>query len=159
VLYQNRLPVLTLTWPNAPAVAELQLVHEFGGKSETLRATEPKHVFESGSLAEGRHDFYFEGGGKVSRHTRVDIQFDNAAPTATLDGPTELPVKAGQSLTVSGIALPGWAVLVAGQKPNEDAQGRFSAPVTWPSATRALAVRLSHPERGTHVYLRRGEAE
>ncbi|MEY2937017.1 MAG: hypothetical protein RL033_7766 [Pseudomonadota bacterium] len=154
VLYQNRLPVLTLSWPDAPEASAL-LTHEAEGKKQELQLTEPRHTFESGSLREGRHDFYFTGGGKVSRHTRVDIQFDNAAPTATLDAAGPSAVEPGEALTISGIALPGWQVKVGDTGVVQDAQGRFALPTTWPSATRALAVRLSHPERGTHLYIRR----
>jgi len=157
VLYQNRLPALTLTWPDAPKAGELRLTHEFAGEKAEQALTQPRHTFESGSLREGRHDFYFTGGGKVSRHTRVDIQFDNAAPTATLD-PTVRDPKPGDALTISGIALPGWKVQVAEQHAVQDAQGRFSLPATWPSDTRSLAVRLSHPERGTQVYVRRSKS-
>ncbi|HVZ32048.1 MAG TPA: hypothetical protein VG963_06475, partial [Polyangiaceae bacterium] len=155
VLYQNRLPVISLSWPGAPSSDGLRLQHEFGSEKETLAVTGPEYTFPSGKLREGHHEFYFEGGGKVSRHTHVDIQFDNAAPTATLDGPGLVAAAPGQALTVSGIAVPGWDVLVAGQRPSKDAQGRFSAAVTWPADTRALAVRLSQADRGTHVYLRR----
>ncbi len=155
VLYQNRLPVLTLTWPGAPELSSLLLAHEFEGKKQELILSQPRHTFESGSLREGRHAFFFTGGGKVSRHTRVEIQFDNAAPTATLDAAASGDIEPGDPLTISGIALPGWQVKVGEQLVVQDAQGRFSSPASWPSATRALAVRLSHPERGTHVYLRR----
>lgn len=155
VLYQNRLPVLTLTWPGAPALSTLSLTHEFEGQKQALTLAEPRHTFESGTLREGQHAFFFTGGGKVSRHTRVDIQFDNAAPTATLEAAATGGIEPGEALTISGSALPGWQVKVGETSVAQDAQGRFSSAATWPSATRALAVRLSHPERGTHLYLRR----
>jgi hypothetical protein len=155
ILYQNRLPVLTLTWPDAPLGSPLELTHSFAGTEEKLIPSEPRHTFESGSLREGRHDFYFTGGGKVSRHTRVDIQFDNAAPTATLDAPSARALEPGDTLTISGIALPGWQVQVGEQRAVQDDQGRFSLPTTWPNETRAMAVRLSHPDRGIHLYVRR----
>lgn len=158
VLYQNRLPALTLTWPDAPKTAELRLTHEFSGETSEQTLTEPRHTFESGSVREGRHDFYFTGAGKVSRHTRVDIQFDNAAPTATLDPSSLKDPKPGDALTISGIALPGWRVQVAQQHAVQDGQGRFSLPATWPSDTRSLAVRLIHPQRGTQVYVRRSKS-
>jgi hypothetical protein len=88
----------------------------------------------------------------------VDIQFDNAAPTATLDAPPRQALEPGDALTISGIALPGWQVQVGQQRAPQDDQGRFSLPTNWPSDTRAIAVRLSHPERGTHVYVRRPAA-
>ena len=155
VLYQNRLPVLTLTWPEAPVGSPLELTHAFAGTEEQLTTSEPRHTFESGSLREGRHDFYFTGGGKVSRHTRVDIQFDNAAPTATLDAAATKALEPGDPLTISGIALPGWQVQVGDRNAIQDDQGRFSLPTTWPNDTRAIAVRLSHPDRGIHLYVRR----
>ncbi|HEU4581480.1 MAG TPA: FecR domain-containing protein [Polyangiaceae bacterium] len=155
VLYQNRLPVITLTWPDGPTGTALELTHSFAGKEEKIATREPLHVFESGTLREGRHDFAFTGGGKLSRHTRVDIQFDNAAPTATLDPPPPHALEPGDALTISGIALPGWQVQVGQQRAPQDDQGRFSLPTNWPSDTGAIAVRLSHPERGTHLYVRR----
>jgi hypothetical protein len=155
VLYQNRLPVITLTWPDGPTGSALELTHSFAGSEEKIATSEPRHTFESGSLREGRHDFAFTGAGKLSRHTRVDIQFDNAAPTATLDAPPARVLEPGDPLTISGIALPGWQVQVGQQRAVQDEQGRFSLPTNWPSDTRAVAVRLSHPERGTHVYVRR----
>jgi hypothetical protein len=155
VLYQNRLPVITLTWPDGPTGTALELSHSFAGNEEKIATNEPRHTFESGTLREGRHDFAFTGGGKLSRHTRVDIQFDNAAPTVTLDAPPAQALEPGDALTISGIALPGWQVQVGQQRAPQDDQGRFSLPTNWPSDTRAIAVRLSHPERGTHVYVRR----
>jgi hypothetical protein len=155
VLYQNRLPVITLTWPDGPMGTALELSHSFAGHEEKIATSEPLHTFESGTLREGRHDFAFTGGGKVSRHTRVDIQFDNAAPTVTLDAPPAQALEPGDPLTISGIALPGWQVQVGQQRAPQDDQGRFSLPTSWPSDTRAIAVRLSHPDRGTHVYVRR----
>jgi hypothetical protein len=85
----------------------------------------------------------------------VDIQFDNAAPTATLDAAIPRAFEPGEALTISGIALPGWQVQVAGRRAQQDEQGRFSLRTNWPSDTLALAVRLSHPDRGIHLYVRR----
>lgn len=157
VLYQNRLPGIALSWPNAPQTGPWTLLHEFEGKSETLQLDAPKRDFGPGKLAEGRHAFYFEGAGRVSRHTSVQIAFDNAAPTVTLTTPVTLAAKPGDPVTLSGTALPGWDVLVEGRRPSKDAQGRFSATLPLPTERRALAVRLSHPQRGTHLYLRRGQ--
>jgi hypothetical protein len=155
VLYQNRLPDITLVWRDAPASQGVSLVHEFQGKSSTLAVTGAEHVFASGSLAEGRHVVHFVGGGKLSRRTTVNVAFDNAAPKAAIDTPVKVDTEPGAELTVSGIALPGWDVAIEGQPARRDAQGRFSLPVSWPLERRALAIRLGHPERGTHVYLRR----
>jgi ferric-dicitrate binding protein FerR (iron transport regulator) len=155
VLYQNRLPGITLAWPSPPAEKQARLMHEFKGASETLEVAGPSHTFKSGQLEEGNHLFHFEAGGKVSRHTTVSIVFDNAAPMASLNTPVSMAAQPGDSVEISGTALPGWEVLIEGKSPARDAQGRFSLPVAVPGDRRALTVRLSHPERGTHIYLRR----
>jgi ferric-dicitrate binding protein FerR (iron transport regulator) len=157
VLYQNRLPDITLGWRDAPAGASSSLVHEFGSKSETLALTEPQHVFASGSLAEGSHVLHFVGGGKISRRTTVNVVFDNAAPKASISTPVASTAAPGEELTIAGTALPGWDVSIEGHPAPRDVQGRFSLPVAWPSELHALSIRLRHPERGTHVFLRRSQ--
>jgi hypothetical protein len=157
VLYQNRLPDLNVLWPGAPQTADISLTHESPGKTETLSLDSASHTFTSGQIAEGRHVFTFTGGGKISRKTSVDVRFDNASPTASLNTPPSLGAPPGQAVQVSGTALRGWEVRVEGQRVATDAEGRFSQTATVPSERRALAVSLSHPERGTHVYLRRAQ--
>jgi hypothetical protein len=157
ILYQNRLPAIQLTWPDPPKAGVSGLVHEVNGRSETLELDGPSYAFQAGALPEGLHAFHFEGGGKVSRHTRVAIAFDNAAPTATLSTPATLAAEPGELVEVAGIALPGWDVNVEGQSPTRDAQGRFSVVARLPTERRALSVWLEHPKRGTHVYLRRAQ--
>lgn len=159
VLYQNRLPKVELAWPKPPATAPFQLVHEHDGRTQTIPLEAPSHTFAAGKLLEGEHTFHFEGGGKVSRRTRVRIAFDNAAPTAALEGPVTLSARPGDPVTIGGHVLPGWRVSVEGQTPSKDPQGRFTAQVDMPNDRRALQVRLEHPERGTHLYLRRGARE
>ena len=157
VLYQSRLPEITLLWRDAPADHDLRLIHEYEGQRETLSPNGPAHVFASGSLKEGRHVLHFEGAGKLSRPTTVNVAFDNAAPTAAITTPPRTRAEPGEPVTISGTMLAGWDVSVEGQPASRDAQGRFSASVAWPSERRALAVRLSHPERGVHLYLRRAQ--
>jgi hypothetical protein len=159
VLYQNRLPVVSLSWPNAPATAALRLAHEFGGKSETLSLAQPRREFASGELMEGHHVFFFEGGGQVSRQTTVDIVFDNAAPRASLSLPPVLDAKPGERVLVAGTALPGSQVWIEGERAPLDAGGRFSATVMLPLERHALVLRLAQPGRSTHYYLRRGQSQ
>ncbi len=157
VLYQNRLPGIELSWPSPPSSKQLRLIHQSAGAKQTLDLTEPAYKFTSGSLSEGKHVFSFVGGGKVSRQTTVSILFDNAAPKASLNTPVTLSAKPGTPVAVSGTALPGWDVMVEGRPAQRDPQGRFSLDATLPTELRALAIQLSHPERETHVYLRRGQ--
>lgn len=175
VLYQNRLPEVSLAWPNASAPSGVRLVHEVAGARRTLALdanrvdparggatpvpAAPRYDFAPGDLREGSHTFYFEGGGAVSRQTRVDIVFDNAAPRAALDGPLVLDARPGDELTISGTALPGSQVSVEGRRVRLDGGGRFQASTRLPEQRRALAVTLVQPGRGTHIYLRRGKSE
>jgi hypothetical protein len=53
------------------------------------------------------------------------------------------------------MALPGWAVSVAGRELAQDGQQRFSAEVAAPADASSLAIRFAHPQRGVHYYLRR----
>jgi len=155
VLYQSRLPEITLHWRDAPEDKQLRLIHEYEGQRETLSPNGPAHAFASGSLKEGRHVLHFEGSGKLSRPTTINVAFDNAAPTASISTPPRTRTEPGEPVTISGTMLSGWDVSVEGRPASRDAQGRFSASVPWPSERHAVAVRLSHPERGVHLYLRR----
>jgi hypothetical protein len=158
VLYQNRLPAISLSWPRAPAGPGMKLVHEFGGLRDERALAEPRHGFASGELAEGRHTFRFETSSASSRQTSVDIVFDNAAPRASLDVPAVLDAAPGQSVTIAGTALPGSDVWVGEQRVRLDARGRFSTPALLPTEHRALAIKVVQPGRGTHLYLRRSKA-
>lgn len=155
VLYQNQPPSVSIVWKEAPTGQAYTLHHTFGGVTHRYSTSSSTYSFRSGRLREGRHQLYFEGGGKVSRKTSVNIRFDNAAPKATLNTPAAPTAKAGDALDVSGLALPGWAVEVGGRTLPQDGQGRFSVSAQMPTERRALAVRLTHPRRGTHIYLRR----
>jgi hypothetical protein len=155
VMYQNQLPTLTVVWPNAPQTSTFTLHVESRGGAKTYATSSPSHSFKSGALSEGHHTLYFEGGGRISRHTTVDITFDNAAPMASLLTPVDPEVGADGDVTVAGVAQPGWQVEIGGDKIAQDGQQRFSRRMQLPTAERALAVKLVHPTRGVHIYLRR----
>ena len=158
VLYQNHLPEITLVWRDAPAGKALRLVHEFEQKTTALPLTEARYAFASGSLEEGTHVLHFEGTDAVSRRTTVHVAFDNATPKASIATASSLPTRAGEPVTIAGTALSGWSVAVEEQAAKPDAQGRFSSSALWPSERRALTIRLSHPLRGVHLYLRRSQS-
>jgi hypothetical protein len=157
VLYQNRLPAISLSWPNAPAAPALRLVHEHAGAKVDVALAQPLHEFASGQLVEGQHTFHFEGGGSISRQTSVEIVFDNAAPRASLLLPPVLPQRPGDVVQIGGTALPGSEVWIEGQRVPLDARGRFSGTTALPVERRAVAIKLVQPGRGTHYYLRRGQ--
>jgi len=155
VMYQNQLPAVSLRWSKAPSGTGFVLSHRSAAGNRSYKVSTPAYSFRSGALPEGAHTFYFEGGGKVSRQTTVQIKFDNAAPTASLQTPVGLNVKQGEQVTISGVAQPGWNVEINGKSAALDGQQRFSQKAEMPTDERALAVRLTHPERGTHIYVRR----
>jgi hypothetical protein len=156
VLYQNLLPKITVRWPGAPQGSSYTLrLASPGGKSEAISSSTPSHTFASGALREGEHRVSFEGGGTRTKDTRIEIKFDNAAPTATLTSPANGGFSPGGSVTVSGVALEGWKISVGGKDLPLDDQLRFSGEATAPAGQRALAIEFVHPRRGLHYYLRR----
>lgn len=156
VLYQNQLPQVSVRWSKAPEGVGSFKLHVSGpGGKRTYTTSGPSYGFRSGALSEGTHSVYFEGGGRVSRQTRITILFDNATPTASLSTPTELKANPGGEVVLAGTALPGWDVEVDGQSIGQDAGSRFSVKTKVPENGRPVAVRLTHPTRGTHIYLRR----
>lgn len=156
VLYQNQLPAVTLRWSDAPKEADgFKLYVSGAGLSKTFSTSSPSYTFGSGGLSAGTHTVYFTGGGRVSRRSTVGISFDNATPTASLSTPVNTGANPGGTVTVSGSALPGWSASVDGRPLEQDGNNRFTMKTQMPSDGRALAVHLTHPGRGDHVYLRR----
>jgi ferric-dicitrate binding protein FerR (iron transport regulator) len=156
VLYQNLLPGISVRWPNAPQASSYTLTLESpGGRTSSVTPAQARHTFRAGTLAEGTHKLTFSAGGKSSKPTTLEIQFDNATPTASLKSPADRSFAPGAAVTVSGVALSGWTVSTGGKELPMDAQQRFNADVTAPAGQRALAIRFVHPGRGVHYYLRR----
>jgi hypothetical protein len=155
VLYQTLLPRLSVRWPNAPTASSYTLSVRSKQGTRTFSSASANHTFDPGSLAEGEHVLMFEADGRRSKETSVVIRFDNAAPTASLTSPADASFAPGSSVLVSGAALPGWSVAVAGRELAQDEQNRFSELVGAPGSERALAIRFSQAGRGVHYYLRR----
>lgn len=154
VLYQNRLPGITVRWPGAPQADSYTVSVRSAGGSKQFTTQLPVHSFQSGSLPEGTHTFKFTGSnGRVSRASSVSIQFDNAAPKASILSPGTETFGPGSTVKVSGISLPGWKVSVGGTQFPMDSQHRFSGEAT--AGNRGLVLRFEHEQRGVHHYLRR----
>jgi hypothetical protein len=149
--YSNQPPALRLRWPNPPK--ESSYVLEVDGKPQTLPS--PEHVFKSGELSDGSHSVSFRAGTRRSRATTIEVRFDNNAPTASVTQPADRAFSPGQPLEVSGVSLPAWKVSLSGGTIREAAGGRFTGTVTPTAEQPDIAVRLSHPRRGVHYYLRR----
>ncbi len=87
----------------------------------------------------------------------ITISFDNAAPTAVVKTPRDRSFAPGQTVAVSGIALPGWRVSALGEPLKLDDHNRFSGEIRPGADAAAIAVRFEHGERGVHYYLRRAQ--
>jgi hypothetical protein len=156
ILYQSLLPKVSVRWPNPPSSGPFTLGLSSQGRGQkTFSAGAPSFSLPAGALAEGTHEVWFEAHGERSRRTSVVVQFDNAAPTASISAPAERGFAPGATVSVAGMALPGWTVSAAGRELPQDNQQRFSGEVTAPGDLGALAICFSHPQRGVHYYLRR----
>jgi hypothetical protein len=157
VLYQNLLPQLTFRWRQPPA-GDVQLKITNGKAPEqVMPAPGAQIVVESGALQEGNYQYWFEATADArirSPKTTLVIDFDNAAPTASLKEPPATGFSA-TPVKVSGVVLEGWSVSVGGTGLKSDARLRFSGEVTPAGDERAIAIRFVHPARGVHYYLRR----
>ena len=111
----------------------------------------------AGAGSAGAGSAGMEGTGRAARTevTRMRIAFDNTAPTAIVREPADASFTAGDTVSVSGIAQPRWSVSVDGRSIDLDGAHRFSTEVTVPADGAGVAVRLSHPRRGVHFYVRR----
>jgi hypothetical protein len=155
ILYQSLLPKVSVRWPNPPSPGPFSLQVRSTKGQKRYPSAAASVSLPTGALGEGSHELWFEGSGQRSRATTVVVQFDNAAPTASISAPGERSFAPGATVSVSGSALPGWTVSVQGRELAQDAQQRFSGEAPAPSDVRALAIRFSHPQRGVHYYLRR----
>jgi hypothetical protein len=151
VFYQNQRPNIVVRWPRAPQAESYTL--SVDGKERSVK--EAEHTFRSGRLSDGTHKVTFAAAGRRSRPATIVVRFDNAAPKASLTSPAEGGFAPGESVTVEGVALPGWKVAAEGGTITMDEDQRFSGQVVTTAERPDIALRLTHPRLGTHYYLRR----
>jgi hypothetical protein len=158
VLYQSRLPKISVGWSGAPSAPYYTLHVD----SRTIRTSTPNHSFGEGAMPEGTHTVVFEAATnppKKSRVTTIAVTLDRATPTATISYPANGAFSASSEVTVSGVALPGWKVRVGDQEVTPDGQSRFETKATMPAGRTCLPVAFESPGRGTHYYLRRASTQ
>jgi hypothetical protein len=157
VLFQTRLPQLTLAWPGAPAGANrLQLHVESSSGERVIESANPRRPLAAGTIAEGTYTFWYRAdSGAQSPKTTVSIRFDNAAPTAQFfrTGPSDKGARG--AIAVEGVTVAGAKVSVGGQPLEVDGRGRFRTEARPLDGDEAVAVRLEHPRTGVHYYVRR----
>jgi hypothetical protein len=159
LMYQNLKPILTAKWRDAPKATGYVLhITPPRGATRSLRTNQPQHVIPSDALKDGTHRLQFETQGKTkvsSKETLVDVMFDNAAPTASLELPPAAGFANGSSVNVAGVVVEGSRVSVLGKDLALDGQQRFRDQVALRGTERAIAVRVQHPKHGIRYYLRR----
>jgi hypothetical protein len=155
VLFQTRLPQLTLAWPGAPVRSDLELHIESSG-GERVVAASPTRPLPTGIVQEGTYTLWYRApDGKQSPKTTLSVRFDNAAPTAQF---FRTPADANSphgAIAVDGVTVDGAKVSVGGEPLAVDAHGRFRAAAKPLEGDDAVAVRLEHPRTGVHYYVRR----
>jgi hypothetical protein len=156
ISYQSVIPNLKV---KAPAGGSAYKAHfATGGVDQVFDSTKPDIKVEGKQLKEATYSMYVEKDGqKVGKPTTVTINFDQTAPQVYIESPQNGKVFAAE-VDVKGAVLPGWSAKVLDVEIPIDARTRrFSAKVPAPTGALALAIRLSHPQRGVHYYLRRGK--
>jgi len=116
----------------------------------------PKLLVLGTKLKEGTYTYWIDRNGvKDPKVSTLTIDFDNTAPQVYIESPANgKPFDA--DIDVRGAVLPGWTAAVDAVAIPIDKQRRFAAKVPKPAGN-ALAIKLSHPQRGVHYYLRRGK--
>ncbi len=153
VSYQSVIPSMAVRIKGEGSPFTLHMAS--GGKDETFSGPGPKIVVPGAKLKEGTYTYWIDRNGvKDAKVSTLTIDFDNTAPQVYIEAPQN--GKAWEAdIEVRGAVLPGWTASVDAVSIPIDKQRRFSAKVPKPSGN-ALAIKLSHPQRGVHYYLRRG---
>ena len=152
--YQSQIPTLVVKFPGTGSTFKLHIAS--GGKEEVFEGTSPIIKVLGTKLHEGTYTYWFDHDGeKQARVSSLKIDFDNTAPQVYVESPPN-----GQpfsdNIKVGGAVLPNWTAAVEAVSVPIDASRRFHVSVGVPSGN-ALAIRLSHPQRGVHYYLRRAK--
>jgi hypothetical protein len=159
LMYQNLRPVITVSWRAAAQASAFNLTLQApGGATKTFRTRKPEYVIQSNMVQDGKHVLVMQSNDDPTRRskpTTVDIQFDNAAPTASLESPPAAGFRPDQPVLVRGIALEGTRLSIEGQPISLDRQHAFTHTLAPASGQQVLSVRFQHPAHGVRYYVRR----
>lgn len=154
ISYQSVIPTIAVKIKGSGARFKLHVAT--GGKEQSFDGAGPTINIPGKSLEEGTYTYWVDRDGvKDPKVSTLVIDFDNTAPQVYIEKPANNTVWDPEIL-VRGAVLPGWNASVDGITIPIDKQRRFSAKVGKPP-TGALAIKLAHPQRGVHYYLRRGK--
>jgi hypothetical protein len=157
IYYQSLIPNVAIRYKGTGSAFKLHLAT--GGADQTFDSTTPIIEVPGKQLKEATYTFWFDKDGvKQDKVTTLKILFDQTAAQVYIESPIDGQPFAAD-VDVAGAALAGWTAKVGEVEiPITDpSTRRFHAKVPPPSGgAQALAIRLSHPARGIHFYLRRG---
>jgi hypothetical protein len=152
ISYQSAIPNVAVHVKNPGAVHKLHLAA--GGKEQTFESSTPSIMVPGSQLHEGTYTYWVDRDGvKQDKISTLAIDFDQTAPQVYIESPINGQPWTGD-IDVRGAVLPGWSAAVGAISIPIDQQRRFAAKVGIPGGN-SLAIRLSHPQRGVHYYLRR----
>jgi hypothetical protein len=152
--YQSVIPDLRVHAKGAAPPFRLHLKR--GGKLEVIEATSAIVTVPSASLREGTYTYWIEANGAVQgKVSTLIINFDQTAAQVYIESPQDGAAWSGD-VDVRGAVLPGWTASVDTIAIPIDRQRRFAARVGAPAGG-TLVIKLAHPERGIHYYLRRSK--
>lgn len=154
ISYQSVIPTIAVNIKGEGGPFTLHIAT--GGKEEQFKGPGPKIKVPGSKLKEGTYTYWIDRNGvKDPKVSTLTIDFDNTAPQVYISSPVNGRTWDGE-IDVRGAVLPGWTAAVDAITIPIDSQRRFAAKVGKPSG-HALAIKLSHPQRGVHYYLRRGK--
>ena len=109
LMYQNLRPALYVTWPAPPqAKAYVLTVSSPTGASKTFQTPTPLYIIESSALTDGKHVLLMAAADNAQLHSKatpVEIEFDDAAPTASIELPPAAGFNAGEPIAIRGSAI------------------------------------------------------
>jgi hypothetical protein len=153
ISYQSVIPTIAVRIKGEGSPFTLHIAT--GGKEETFTGKGPKIKVAGSKLKEGTYTYWIDRNGvKDPKVSTLTIDFDNTAPQVYISSPVNNRPWT-EEIDVRGAVLPGWTAAVDAITIPIDSQRRFAAKVGKPPG-KALAIKLSHPQRGVHYYLRRG---
>jgi hypothetical protein len=160
IMYQNKLPALTLHWSKAPRASAyaLEVYDDSSGRRvHRGRQSKASKTFRSGFFSEGSYYWFFRAEGASRRAaspvTRVGVRFDNVLPAIQIMEPRDGATMSGGTVRVRGVVAVGSSVVVSAVQLELSGDFRFDQEV--PIGPRNMLVfQVTTPRRGSSFYLR-----
>lgn len=153
--YQSQIPNLLVNAKATGSSFKLHLATE--GKEQSFDSKKPVVTVPGSQLKEGTYAYWFDiDGVKQAKTSTLIFNFDQTAAQVYIELPPNGKPFPAEGIPVKGSVLQGWTASVDGNTMPLDGARRFQATAQAPSGN-ALAIKLSHPQFGTHYYLRRGK--